>query len=186
MSEQNKSHFVVVLIAMALTFSVTYLGTRPKVSSLTENKDMYRDLWLTERDNIKIEYVYVNDTRFITEYIPEYIYIDNNLEYFPDLDILEQFLLDDNVSQYHYSANFTCLGFAIELSKRGAEKGWMLGVYADYHHRDNSTRHAYVITRIPDQWVIIEPQTDKIVWMWDNISISSRAQYTQFEGNDDG
>ena len=175
--EKSKSIFLPILLILS-TFFVTHLGTRYEILSLTENKDMYHDLWLTECENIKTEYVYVNDTRFVIKYVPEYIYIDNDLEYFPDLDTLERFLLDDNVSQYHYSSNFTCLGFATELSKRGAEKGWFIGVYV-------SKRHAYVITRIPDQWVIIEPQTDKIAWMWDDILVASRVQYIWFEGDND-
>ena len=174
MTKEFKYIFIILLpMIVILSFCVTYLGTRYEVSSLTDNKDMYRDLWLSERDNIKIQYVYVNDTRFVIKRVPEYIYIDNNLEYFPDLDTLEQFLLDDNVSQYHYTSNFTCLGFATELSKRGAEKGWSISVYVDVHYRDNSTRHAYVITRIPDHWVVIEPQSDKVMWIWDNIEIGN-------------
>jgi len=164
---KNKNRIVSLLLVL-LTFCVTYIGTRYEVKSYKDNEDFYYDLWMQERSNIKIRHIYVNVSKPPIEIIKkEPIYV-NDLRFFPDLLALEQFLLDDNVSQKHYDPhNFTCLEFATELSKRGAEKGWMISVYVDFHHRDNSTRHAYVITRIPGKWVVIEPQTDKIVWTWD-------------------
>jgi len=89
---------------------------------------------------------------------------------FPDLATLTAFLESDDTDKIEYNANFTCLDFALKLISNAALQGYRVVFVVQWSGNVNDTSHAYCMAYVRSEglWIGFEPQTDEILFWWDD------------------
>ncbi|MHA1866638.1 MAG: FtsB family cell division protein [Candidatus Heimdallarchaeaceae archaeon] len=93
----------------------------------------------------------------------------------PDTDLVEGWLVRNEIDDFSYHDNFKCADFAILLSYYGRKSFWNMGVIGIHGHDVDTSKeyhHAINVLNTTEGIVYIEPQLDDLWWYPDHMELS--------------
>ncbi len=145
----RKLYIINIILILVLISSTIYDAITPDIIEKTT----------VERIEIPVPIIQTT-----TEII--HVPVPMELNDFPSMKALEDFLLRDNTSQINYGDRFDCMDFALRLIEEAAKEYYRVLFFHD--RLDERGAHALCMAYVLDEakYVIFNPQTDKIEWTW--------------------
>ena len=170
--EMNKKALILFLVGVSTAFCLGWIVHQPETLTIYNNTFQVVEVpvitveTVTMVETVEVPFpviVYQNNTEII--YVPTPM----PLRDFPNKKVLIAWMLNDKTDKLTYDVDrWDCMDFTLRTIRNAEIDGYK--IYFLYEWIDDDTAHALCMAYVEQEaeYVVWEPQSDRIEWEWDS------------------